>query len=203
MYNNYYNLFLDCVNKINFYNNYIKSIKCYFTNDNFIILTEDKEKKEIYKFIINTNQKISYFVNNKLIFSFVDYLSKLSNDNYEKIINNTKDINISKNEYNKIKSSSLINTETICVLYLSDYIYKLGNDIEEAYKILDNEMKNKYQSINEFKTYIETNKNKMTTKADKCTKNGKDYIVIDNNNNTYTFTEQSVMNYKVNIKFNS
>ena len=80
MYNNYYNLFLDCVNKINFYNNYIKSIKCYFTNDNFIILTEDKEKKEIYKFIINTNQKISYFVNNKLIFSFVDYLSKLSND---------------------------------------------------------------------------------------------------------------------------
>ena len=66
MYNNYYNLFLDCVNKINFYNNYNKSVKCYFTNDNFIILTEDKEKKEIYKLIINTNQKISYFVNNKL-----------------------------------------------------------------------------------------------------------------------------------------
>lgn len=80
MYNNYYNLFLDCVNKINFYNNYNKSVKCYFTNDKFIILTEDKEKKEIYKLIINTNQKISYFVNNKLIFSFVDYLSKLLND---------------------------------------------------------------------------------------------------------------------------
>ena len=51
-----------------------------FKNDNFIILTEDREKKEIYELIINTNEKISYFVNNKLIFSFVDYLSKLLND---------------------------------------------------------------------------------------------------------------------------
>lgn len=127
----------------------------------------------------------------------------LDNDNYEKIINNTKDINISENEYNKIRNSSLVNTETICVLYLSDYIYKLNSDIETSYNILNDEMKKKYQTIDAFKTYIETNKDKLTTKADKCTKNGKDYIVIDSNNNTYTFTEQSVMNYKVNITFNN
>lgn len=127
----------------------------------------------------------------------------LDNDNYEKIINNTKDINISENEYNKIRNSSLVNTETICVLYLSDYIYKLNSDIETSYNILNDEMKKKYQTIDAFKTYIETNKDKLTTKADKCTKSGKDYIVIDSNNNTYTFTEQSVMNYKVNITFNN
>lgn len=80
MYNNYYGLFLDCVNKINFFNNYNKSIKCYFTNNNFIITTEDKEKKEIYKLIVNTNQKISYFINNKIIFFFTDYLSRLLDD---------------------------------------------------------------------------------------------------------------------------
>ena len=174
---------------------------------------EIKNNKYIYyikgKILKSTFTKEEVIDDNYNVLLFADYSNltetvyPLDNDNYEKIINNTKDINISKNEYNKIKSSSLINTETICVLYLSDYIYKLGNDIEEAYKILDNEMKNKYQSINEFKTYIETNKNKITTKADNFTKNGKDYIVIDNNNNTYTFTEQSVMNYKVNIKFNS
>ncbi len=127
----------------------------------------------------------------------------LDNDNYEKIINNTKDINISENEYNKIRNSLLVSTETICVLYLSDYIYKLNSDIETSYNILNDEMKKKYQTIDAFKTYIETNKDKLTTKADKCTKSGKDYIVIDSNNNTYTFTEQSVMNYKVNITFNN
>lgn len=174
---------------------------------------EIKNNKYIYyikgKILKSTFTKEEVIDDNYNVLLFADYSNltetvyPLENDNYEKIINNTKDINISKNEYNKIKSSSLINTETICVLYLSDYIYKLGNDIEEAYKILDDDMKNKYQSISAFKTYIETNKDKMTTKADKCTKNGKDYIVIDNNNNTYTFTEQSVMNYKVNIKFNS
>lgn len=114
MYNNYYNLFLDCVNKINFYNNYIKSIKCYFTNDNFIILTEDKEKKEIYKLIINTNQKISYFVNNKLIFSFVDYLSKLLNDK-EKL------------------TMSLILNITTCEEHNQ---YKVNNDIKNFIKFI-------------------------------------------------------------------
>lgn len=85
MYNSYYYLFLDCVNKINFYNNYNKSIKCYFTCDDFVIIAFNKEKKEMYKLIINTDQKISYFVNDKLIFSFVDYLSKLLDDK-EKLV---------------------------------------------------------------------------------------------------------------------
>ena len=76
-------------------------------------------------------------------------------------------------------------------------------DREEAYDNLNSNMKNKYQNVNEFKEYINSNKDNITTKADKCTKNGKNYIVIDSNNNTYTFTEQSVMKYKVDIKFNS
>ena len=29
---------------------------------------------------MNTNQKISYFINNKIIFSFTDYLSRLLDD---------------------------------------------------------------------------------------------------------------------------
>ena len=85
VYNRYYYLFLYCVNKINFYNNYNKSIKCYFTCDDFVIIAFNKEKKEMYKLIINTDQKISYFVNDKLIFSFVDYLSKLLDDK-EKLV---------------------------------------------------------------------------------------------------------------------
>ena len=74
----------------------------------------DKEKKEIYKLIINTNQKISYFVNNKLIFSFVDYLSKLSNDK-EKL------------------TMSLILNITTCEEHNQ---YKVNNDIKNFIKFV-------------------------------------------------------------------
>lgn len=93
MYNNYYNLFLDCINKINFYNDFNKSVKCYFTRNKFIVININKEKKETYKLVINTNQKISYFINDKLIFSFVDYLSKDLNDKENLIISLLININ--------------------------------------------------------------------------------------------------------------
>ncbi len=172
-----------------------------------------KNDKYIYyikgKIIKNTLESDEVIDNNYNVLLLADYSNltetvyPLDNDNHEKIINNIKDINITKNKYNKIKSSSIISTETICVLYLSDYVEKLNNNIEEAYDNLNSNMKDKYQNVNEFKEYINSNKDNITTIADKCTKIGKDYIVIDSNNNTYTFTEQSVMKYKVDIKFNS
>ena len=172
-----------------------------------------KNDKYIYyikgKIIKNTFESDEVIDNNYNVLLLADYSNlteavyPLDEEKYETIINNIKDINITKNKYNKIKSSSITSTETICVLYLSDYVEKLNNNIEEAYDNLNSNMKNKYQNVNEFKEYINSNKDNITTKADKCTKNGKNYIVIDSNNNTYTFTEQSVMKYKVDIKFNS
>ena len=91
-----------------------KFINILFNIQLFIILTEDKEKKEIYKLIINTNQKISYFVNNKLIFSFVDYLSKLLNDK-EKL------------------TMSLILNITTCEEHNQ---YKVNNDIKNFIKFV-------------------------------------------------------------------
>ena len=51
-------------------------------------------------------------------------------------------------------------------------------------------------------SYEEVNKEKITTKAEKCAKEGNSYMVIDANNNNYTFYEESVMNYKVSVNFN-
>lgn len=159
------------------------------------------------KLLENTFDSTEVIDNNYEVLLLADYktLSEtvypLKDNNYEKVINSIKKINITQNEYNKIKKSSLITTENICVLYLSDYIDKLTNDIEEAYNLLSVSMKEKYTTTDLFKTHIETHRNKITTKADKCTKEDDNYIVIDNNNNKYIFTEESVMNYKVDFYF--
>ena len=149
--------------------------------------------------IINNNYEVLLLADYKTLSESV---YPLKGNNYEKIINSIKKVNIEKNEYNKIKSSSLTNSETICVLYLSDYVDKLNNDIEESYKLLNDNMKEKYATIDMFKAYLEVNKEKITTKAEKCAKEGNSYMVIDANNNNYTFYEESVMNYKVSVNFN-
>lgn len=148
--------------------------------------------------IINNNYEVLLLADYKTLSESV---YPLEGNNYEKIINSIKKVNIEKNEYNKIKSSSLTNSETICVLYLSDYVDKLNNDIEESYKLLNDNMKEKYATIDMFKAYLEVNKEKITTKAEKCAKEGNSYMVIDANNNNYTFYEESVMNYKVSFSF--
>ena len=148
--------------------------------------------------IINNNYEVLLLADYKTLSESV---YPLKGNNYEKIINSIKKVNIEKNEYNKIKSSSLTNSETICVLYLSDYVDKLNNDIEESYKLLNDKMKEKYATIDMFKAYLEVNKEKITTKAEKCAKEGNSYMVIDANNNNYTFYEESVMNYKVSFSF--
>ena len=149
--------------------------------------------------IINNNYEVLLLADYKTLSESV---YPIEGNNYEKIINSIKKVNIEKNEYNKIKSSSLTNSETICVLYLSDYVDKLSNDIEESYKLLNDNMKEKYATIDMFKAYLEVNKEKITTKAEKCAKEGNSYMVIDANNNNYTFYEESVMNYKVSVNFN-
>lgn len=148
--------------------------------------------------IINNNYEVLLLADYKTLSESV---YPIEGNNYEKIINSIKKVNIEKNEYNKIKSSSLTNSETICVLYLSDYVDKLNNDIEESYKLLNDNMKEKYATIDMFKAYLEVNKEKITTKAEKCAKEGNSYMVIDANNNNYTFYEESVMNYKVSFSF--
>ena len=53
----------------------------------------------------------------------------------------------------------------------------------------------------EYVNYINDNRDKITTEADKCLLekigNNRVYTVIDKNENKYIFTEKSVMNYEV------
>lgn len=129
----------------------------------------------------------------------------VSKDDYESDINKIRKIKINKNMYNSIVSSYTFNDVDICKLYFSDYIDKLFNNIGEAYALLDKETVSKYSSLDTFKN--ELNKNKLTSLSSMCgskeNSNGRVYVVIDKNDNTYSFKEEAVMKYKVNINFNN
>ena len=125
----------------------------------------------------------------------------IDDNDYKDIINGIKKIKIDNNSNNVVKISSSISKEQMCVVYLSDYIDKLNNDISSAYDVLSNSMKEKYVSLDNFRLYINNNLNRITTDADKCSlekvKNKRIYIVLDKNSNKYVFVETNIMNYKV------
>lgn len=124
------------------------------------------------------------------------------NDNYKKTIDSIKKIEIENNKNNKIKNSSLVSKEQICVFYLSDYVDKLNNNIEEAYNLLSDQQKKQY-TLDKYKEFINANIDKITTDADKCSLElsgtNRVYTVIDINKNKYTFTEENIMNYNVSL----
>lgn len=125
----------------------------------------------------------------------------IDDNDYKDIINSIKRIKIENNSNNIVKTSSSISKEQICVVYLSDYIDKLNNDISSAYEVLSNSMKERYVSLDDFRLYINNNLNKITTDADKCSlenvKNKRVYTVLDKNSNKYVFVEDNIMNYRV------
>lgn len=128
------------------------------------------------------------------------------NDNYKEVINGIKDINIDGNQYNKIKDTQLIEKEQVCVIYYSDFINRLDNNIEELYTMLDKDMLKRFRSVDSFKKYIDENYGLISALADQCRmqeiEDNRVYTVIDSNKNMYIFTEESIMNYKVEIYFN-
>lgn len=127
----------------------------------------------------------------------------IKDKNYKKVIDDIEDINIEKKEFNIIVNSKAITKEQVCVTYLSDYLDKIVNDFDLAYNILSDDMKELYSSKEEYKNHINNIFNNLTTIADKCKldeiDNSRVYTVIDKNNNRYIFTEESIMNYKVEL----
>lgn len=170
--------------------------------DNFIYYVKGKIYKTTYDSEVLVDDNFSIIVisdSNNLSYSLYPV-----NDDYEKKINSIKKISIENNGYNSITKSDLINKEQICVIYLSDFLGLLSNDINEAYDLLSDDMKKIYTTSDSFNNYIRNNFNLFSSIADKCrvdkTDDKRVYTVIDDNQNTYVFTEESIMNY--NVDFN-
>lgn len=208
-------LYSDYIDKNNItVDNILTNIKSY-PKDSTIKVTEMKYVKVKNDYIYYIKGKIyqNTFDGKELIDDNFDVVAVLDfdtlsyaiypieDDNYKEVIDKIKKIEIENNKYNSIKKSELITKEQICVIYLSDYIDKIYNDIDLSYKILSKSMKEKYTTLEEYKNYINNNIDKITTEADKCSLekigNNRLYTVIDKNKNKYIFNEESIMNYEV------
>ena len=117
----------------------------------------------------------------------------VNNDNYKNTINSIKNINVVNNNENEIITIKSVKDIDICKLYFSNFVSKLLNNTEDAYNLLGDTSKKKYPTYEYFKKYINDNEYK----------DSRVYSVIDSNDNSYTFTENGVMNYRVNFYFNN
>ena len=147
--------------------------------------------------MINNNYETLVLVD----FDTLSYAIYPIDTDYKKVLDKIKKISIENNRNNNVKKSDLITKEQICVIYLSDYISKIDEEIELSYNVLSEKMKEQYPMFKEYVNYINDNRDKITTEADKCLLekigNNRVYTVIDKNENKYIFTEKSVMNYEV------
>lgn len=134
--------------------------------------------------------------------------SKEEYDNAKSNIVNSKyeqDVSIQSNEYNDISLEETVNDLTVIRIYFDDYKFKAINKPEEAFNLLDAEYKKKKfdDNVNAYKQYVKDNANQIQdaniVKHGIATlENGnKQYIIIDNFDNYYKFTETGINKYIV------
>lgn len=109
---------------------------------------------------------------------------------------------INKNDDNNITITEK-STEDLIQKYLYDYKNKINYNIEKAYECLDDSIKKqKYNTIDLYKEYIENNEEtKEITGIDSYNKQIKDeyieYTVTDNNGINYVINAKELMDYKI------
>lgn len=149
---------------------------------------------------IKKNIMLIIFVILVIISCIVLVLSKKSKEDgyYEREEVTLKNYEV--NEYIPVN----ITYDQMARIYLQEYIYKILNDREEAYNLLDaNYRKEKFGSYEKFNEYIEGILSDKTRQAvvlkyavtDKS--NYRDFDIIDANNNLFIFRETGVLQYRV------
>ena len=206
--------YIDYINRNNITENTINEFLENYTINSSVNVTDMKYVKIKNNYVYYVKGKIyqntydgSEVINNNyetlvlVDFDTLSYAIYPIDTDYKKVLDKIKKISIENNRNNNVKKSDLITKEQICVIYLSDYISKIDEEIELSYNVLSEKMKEQYPMFKEYVNYINDNRDKITTEADKCLLekigNNRVYTVIDKNENKYIFTEKSVMNYEV------
>ena len=156
--------------------------------------------------IIENNFEDSKVVSNDVMFLVnvdydnVTYAIYPLNYLYEILPINEPEKEISLNNYNELIGSNVITKDYICNLYLNDFIDKINND-EDTYHLLSSDFRKKqYPKKDDYLNFMANNKDKLNYQVFSCSSlSGINHIyeVKDMNFNSYTFTEESIMNYKV------
>lgn len=170
----------------------------YGTNINtFILKTYLKGDELVEKyFVIRTN-------NEKQTFSIEFIDDNKNNSDIEKLKIDENDDIIEKNNYNNFKIE-IIKTERIAQKHLEHYIDLAIEYPEIIYNnYLDKQYRDKrFQSLENYKKYIEDNKKELeyiqiTKYFVESELNKTKYVCLDQYENTYIFSEDSVMQYNI------
>ena len=199
--------------------------------DNLVKLDSDsqytfKVRKMDYKTYDELNRYL-YYINGDIILNnfedsevFMENVKFLINVDYENltyaiyplsflyeilpVINPQKEI--IKNKDNGLIGSNVITKDYICNLYLSDFIRIVNNDLNKSYDLLESDFRRKnYAKKSSYIDYMNKNKSKLSSQIYSCNSlSAKNHVyeIKDMNFNTYTFTEESIMNYKVEFTIN-
>ena len=113
---------------------------------------------------------------------------------------------ISLNYYNELIGSNIVTKDYLCNLYLNDFIWQINNNLDKTYDLLEKDFRLKYYSKkNNYLDYMNNNKNKISSQVFSCSSLSGErniYEVKDMNFNSFIFTEESIMNYKVEFTLN-
>lgn len=206
--------YIDYINRNNITENTINKFLENYTINSSIKVTDMKYVKiknnyvyyvkgKIYKNTYNGSEVINNNYQTLVLVDFdtLSYAIYPIDTDYKKVLDKIKKVSIENNRNNNVKKSELITKEQICVIYLSDFVSNINENIELSYNNLSKIMKERFPIFKEYEDYINNNIEKITTEADKCLLekigNNRVYTVIDKNENKYIFTEKSVMNYEV------
>lgn len=109
---------------------------------------------------------------------------------------------IEKNDSNKYHEDN-INDKNIAIYYVNYFKNMLYLNTEKAYAMLDENSKNLYDSYEAFVNNLPTLYENISTNLFSYSATGEDgnrkYSVISTNQNKISFTEETIMNFKVNI----
>ena len=142
--------------------------------------------------IVNNSYAIIPLINNNFNKTFDDLIKEFSLENYSQEIKN--------NENNEVQHVA-ISEFNEANMYYNEYINLLFHDCNQAYNLVENETKNKYQTFDEFKTVCSFYKitPSMVKYSIENTEEGKTIEITDNYGHRYMFILESVKKYKVNI----
>lgn len=151
------------------------------------------------------------FEDSKVVFSDAMFLVNIDYDNvtyaiypldyrYEVLPIEKPEKKISLNNYNELVGSNIITKDFICSLYLNDFIDKINNNEDTYYLLSDDFRRKQYPKKDNYLSFMANNKDKLNYQVYSCSSlSGTSHVyeVKDMNFNSYTFIEESIMNYKV------
>lgn len=189
----------------------------YYTNENTILIPMQMKVKygtNIDTYILKAYLNYGDRLEEKL------YILRVNNENQsfsieflKDDVNNIEDIKIEENENQIIKNDyneykiEILGNDKIAQKYLEHYRYLSINYPEVVYNYyLNKEYKEKrFGSLDGYKKYIENNKEELEhiqiTKylIENTEDNNTEYVCLDQYENTYVFSEKSVMQYNVTL----